>query len=164
MHILRTQSVVAVLVTSAALLTPLGLSAEADGEKAYQACAACHLPDGKGIVGAFPPIVGRINTIASLEGGRAYLIQAVSAGISGNIQVGTQTFAGVMPGHAGTMDTATIAAALNHALSLQGDAAEVDAFTADEVAKVQGTIEGKTMNDTAALRAELVSKHGDEWP
>ena len=40
-----------------------------DGEysaDAYASCAACHLPDGVGIPGAFPPIRNRAAKIAAL--------------------------------------------------------------------------------------------------
>ncbi len=81
---------------------------------AYATCAACHLADGAGIPGAFPPINNRVAIIAGLQGGREYLITVLSSGLMGTIEAGGGQFFGVMPGNKGLMSAADIAAARNY--------------------------------------------------
>ncbi|GEM81960.1 c-type cytochrome [Meiothermus hypogaeus] len=78
------------LVVVAALL---GLAIAADGAVLYsQNCAGCHGANGQGIPGVFPPLSGnpRIQD-------EAYVVKAIRQGISGPLEVGGQTYNGVMP-------------------------------------------------------------------
>jgi ubiquinol-cytochrome c reductase cytochrome c subunit len=71
----------------------LGLALAQDGKALYgQYCAACHGPEGQGIPGAIPPLVGnpRIQD-------EAYVIRVTREGISGPLEVGGVTYTGVMP-------------------------------------------------------------------
>ncbi len=64
------------------------------GEHIYRnVCAACHMPDGRGVPGNFPPLAASdyLNTDVK----RA--IRAVSEGLQGEIQVNGETFNNVMP-------------------------------------------------------------------
>lgn len=133
---------------------------------AYATCSACHLPDGAGVPGAFPPIRNRAGKIASLEGGRDYLITVVTYGLMGTIQVDGAQYFGVMAGNTGAMSAEDIAAALNYIVFelSDADAAGIDPFTADEVSKVQATITVKSPMGAGQLREKLVSEHGDQWP
>ena len=88
-------------------------SAEYRGD-AFATCSACHLPDGVGVPGAFPPIRNRAATIAGLDGGRDYLITVVTYGLMGTIQVDGVQYFGVMAGNAGSMTPEDIAAVLNY--------------------------------------------------
>ena len=142
------------------------VAAAQDGSAAYATCAACHLPDGVGIPGAFPPIRERAAKIAALDGGREYLITVVSYGLMGNIQVeGTQYF-GVMAGNFGTFDTAEVAAVLNYVVFELGDgeAAGVEPFTGEEVEKAQAAVALKSPAGGGQVREKLASEHGDQWP
>lgn len=156
----------AVLACSAFLLPVT--SASADDKAAYASCTACHLADGAGIPGAFPPLRNRVAAIAGLEGGREYLIAVVSSGLMGQIEVAGIRYFGVMPGNKGPMSPADIAAAINHVASeLVDDKSKVSDFrpiTAEEVADVQaGTATGSPAA-AAELRKELVARHGERWP
>ena len=135
---------------------------------AYSACAVCHLADGAGIPGAFPPIRNRAGAIAVLDGGREYLMTVVAHGLMGSIRAGGQNYVGVMPGHSGTMDAAKIAAALNFAVFELSDdteaVADVEPFTAAEVNAVTADVEAPSPMTAADLRTELTKRHGDEWP
>lgn len=78
------------LVVMAALL---GLAIAADGGQLYsQNCAGCHGANGQGIPGVFPPLAG--NPRMQDE---AYVVKAIRQGISGPLEVGGQTYNGVMP-------------------------------------------------------------------
>ena len=132
----------------------------------YATCAACHLPDGAGVPGAFPPIRNRAAAIAALEGGREYLIAVVAYGLMGTIQVeGTQYF-GVMAGNAGAMSPEEIAAALNYVVFElnENDASGNEPFTASEVENVQAGIVTRSPAGAGTMRPELAGKPGEQWP
>jgi cytochrome c553 len=139
-------------------------SAQEDDAAAYASCAACHLPDGVGVPGAFPPIRDRAARIAALEGGREYLITVVSYGLMGTIQVEGVQYFGVMAGNMGALDEAGIAAALNHIVFGLGDGEGLELFTAEEVLAVQADIALKSPAGGGQLREKLVAEHGDQWP
>ena len=114
------------------------------GGKVYQRCAACHLPTGAGVPGAFPRLAGRINQAATGDGGRDYLVMVVSKGLVGEIEIDGRKYRGVMPAQAGLTDE-DIAAVLNYAMALKtpGEAAPAattepaEPFTKEEVAEIR---------------------------
>ncbi len=135
------------------------------GADAYAVCSACHLATGEGIPGAFPPLRNRAAKIATLEGGRDYLISVVSSGLMGAMQADGMTYAGVMPGHQGSMSKQQIADALNYVVfELADETAEPTAFTAEEVGARQDAVDGPSPAVAQAMRGVLMEKHGDEWP
>ena len=54
------------LIGAVALFAANAISSEPD-KADYQRCAACHLPTGEGIPGAFPPLKGRVAKIAASD-------------------------------------------------------------------------------------------------
>ena len=141
-------------------------TAEGYAAESYATCSACHLPDGAGVPGAFPPVRGRAARIAARDGGRAYLIAVVSYGLMGTIEVAGARYFGVMAGTAGALQPDDIAAALNYVVFELDDAAAagVEPFTAAEVEKVQAETKLKSPAGGGELRKALESRHGDEWP
>ncbi len=135
---------------------------------AFATCSACHLADGAGIPGAFPPLRNRLATMASFDGGRDYLIAVVSFGLMGTIEVGGMQYFGVMAGNNGAMTAEEIASVLNYAvLELVDDkdaARSVPAFTADEVSDSQAKISTPSPAAAAELREVLLEQNGDQWP
>ena len=108
------------------------------GQQVYAAnCAACHQPQGQGIPGAFPPLAGHAAVVATVDGGREYLIDVLLYGLQGPIEVEGQTYNGVMPAW-GHLQDAEIADVLNFIVQLGGeDAGLPDGFepiTAEDVA------------------------------
>ena len=134
----------------------------------FAVCAACHLDDGKGVPGAFPPLRSRSTEMAALEGGREYLITVVSFGLMGTIQAEGQSYFGVMPGHAGSMQADAIAAALNYLVfELNDDAKVADTvkpFSARDVNAVQAYTVGGDPMTAGQLRNTLLTRHGEKWP
>lgn len=64
------------------------------GKRVYQqTCFACHLPNGVGMKGVFPPLAKSDFLMADKD--RA--IRVITDGLSGEIQVNDQTYNGVMP-------------------------------------------------------------------
>lgn len=153
------------LLAGALALLVVATAAGADnGEAAYQRCAACHLPTGEGIPGAFPPLKGRVARIAASEEGRAYLVAVVNAGLMGSITVDGMPYMGVMPAQGSLYDAAGIGEVLNYAVQvLDGDNAPADwqPFTAEEVAGLIEANAAATSNSNAGLRQALLEKHPD---
>ncbi len=150
-------------------------SVTADGEvedaysaDAYATCTACHLADGVGIPGAFPPINNRVAAIAGLQGGREFLITAVSFGLMGTIEAGGARFAGVMPGSKGLMSADDIAAALNYVIfelvDDQDQKTDIEPITAAEVVALQSHVSAGGPATAGALRTQLAERNGDKWP
>lgn len=109
---------------------PVVAQAAADGAAIYKRCAACHLANGAGVPGAFPPLRADIRALAGNAAGRRYLALVVIKGVSGPITVEGKPYRGVMPAQAGLND-AQIAAVLNHILK----GASAKPFTPAEVAQ-----------------------------
>jgi mono/diheme cytochrome c family protein len=137
-----------------------------EGSEAYATCTACHMADGVGIPGAFPPIRDRVAKIAALDGGRDYLIAVVTYGLMGAIEVEGAQYFGIMAGNSGTHDAADVAAVLNYVVFELGDgkSAGVEPFTAEEVEKAQAAVELKSPAGGGQIREKLVSEHGAQWP
>ena len=55
-------------------------SAADDGATVFKRCAACHLGDGAGVPGAFPPLKANAQSLAATAPGRRYLALAVIRG------------------------------------------------------------------------------------
>lgn len=100
-----------------------------DGATIYKRCAACHLANGAGVPGAFPPLKSDVRALAGTAAGRRYLALVVIRGVSGPITVEGKAYRGMMPAQAGLND-AQVAAVLNHVV--RGGSAK--AFTAREIA------------------------------
>ncbi len=128
-----------------------------EGPRLYQRCAACHLPDGRGVPGAYPTLAGRLGHAASSDRGRTYLAMTVIAGVMGPIEVDGKRFMGVMPAQAGLTDE-DVAAVLNFAVDLQapGTAApqvRLERFTTEEVAAIRAAHPQASPHTVLALRA-----------
>ena len=158
--------VAAGLMAALAAVTHAEDSPEGYSADAFATCSACHLADGVGVPGAFPPIRNRGAAIAALDGGRDYLITVVSYGLMGTIQVEGMQYFGVMAGNTGTLSATDIAATLNYVVFElnDGDASGVDPFTAEEVDKAQAAESVKSPTAAGKLRGQLATKHGDQWP
>lgn len=124
-----------------------------DGATVYKRCAACHLPNGAGVPGAFPPLKADAAALARTPEGRRYLALAVIRGVSGPITVGGKPFRGTMPAHAGLND-AEVAAVLNHALK----ESPMKPFSAGEIAGFRAGSAALNSAAVGRLRASAAVK------
>ena len=148
------------LSVSALLL--LGSAAHAASPPAFKACAACHLANGQGVPGAFPPLSGRIASIASTADGRRYLVAAPTFGLSGKVTIGTTDYRGVMPRQSG-LSASDLAAILNYLATDLGGGKGVGTFkpfTAAEVEKLRNINPAMSPADVAKLRATTPTAAG----
>ncbi len=146
----------ALLMLAALAATPA--IAAADGAAIYKRCAACHLPTGAGVPGAFPPLGPDFATLAKAPAGRRYVILGVIKGISGPIIVGGKPYRGVMPAQAG-LDDEAVAAVLNHvSVTFAKTGKGAAPFTAGEVAKVRAGAGALNAAGVGALHAAAGGK------
>jgi len=100
------------------------LSADVDhpgGQLYMENCAMCHLPDGKGVEG-IPPLINSDWVV----GDRKRLINAVLAGLSGEIEVNGEKYNQEMPGFGNSLNDQELASLLS--------------FVRGYFGKVEGTI------------------------
>lgn len=140
------------------LAAPAALAdAAADGARHYQRCAACHLPTGAGVPGAFPPLGADFRALAVTPAGREYLALVVIKGLMGPLTVEGKTYVGVMP--AQPLDDAGVAAVLNHVAANIAKVGEgFQPYTADEVAAVRASGKALTSADVARRHAMVGGK------
>ncbi len=149
------QSLALALVLAAAW----GNGAAAQGDKLFvKHCQACHQPNGRGLPGIYPPLVGHIGQFLRVPEGRPYLVRAVAFGLWGVMVVEGRPYRGFMPPQTKLSD-AQIAAVLNYVLrDLEPDPpADFTPYTAAEVADYRQRTAGPTevLNERHALLAAL---------
>jgi cytochrome c553 len=143
-----------------ALLSAPALALETDsklGKKIYTTCSACHLADGKGVVGAFPPIANRLNDIAVDSLGREYLISVVLLGLKGSIKADGKSYYGVMQGFSANFSDEEISAVLNYVIvDLSTKKPEkFESFSALEVKKLRDLKDEKKLASSHTQRKQL---------
>lgn len=143
------------------------------GKDMYQRCAACHLPNGAGVPGAFPALRKNVIQLASNDAGRDYLTYVVRKGISGAIEVDGATYRGVMPAVTADLTDDAVAALLNYmvlqvAPREEGalvDASDFKPFAASEIAdRSNAVFETHTRKEILMLRAKSFSENAEERP
>ncbi len=84
-------------LTSILILLSARLVYADDETDFYQRCASCHLENGKGVEGAFPPLRGHIDRFFETPDGRGYLVHIILHGLQGQINVKGTPYFGFMP-------------------------------------------------------------------
>ena len=107
----------------------------ADGQEIYMTrCLSCHMANGEGVQGVFPPIANS----PYVSGDKGVLIRMILHGLRGEIVVHDVTYNGMMPPWGGFLDDQQIAEVTTYIRSNFGNDAE--AITADEVASVRAFV------------------------
>ncbi len=114
-------------------------------------CAVCHGPEAAGIPGSFPSLHEQVVGFAKIPAGREYLVMVVTTGLIGELQVGGNTYHGVMPAQS-TLSEVEVAAVLNYLGSGLGKLKPPPAFGAKEVTEVRERHADKSPQNTRALR------------
>ena len=92
-------------------------------------CAQCHLPNGKGIPGTFPPLAGS----DWLKNKRTESIHSVKYGLKGTITVNGQTYQQMMPNPG--LENDEVADVMNYIMNSWGNTQE-KSVTPDEVISI----------------------------
>lgn len=126
------------------------------GETVFNTCAACHMPTGEGIPGAFPPLIWLPETYAK-EGGKEYLISVILQGLNGPITSKGQAYAGFMQAFSPTLNDDEVAGVLNYVLTtIAKNPVNADApVTAKDVNALRKKIADGTVASSHALRQKL---------
>lgn len=113
------------------------MASELNGKKFYKKCAACHQSNGDGITGIFPKLNTGMDRFATSEAGRSYLVLVIYNGLRGALEIGDDTFNGVMMRQAGGKSASDVADVLNYILNSFYPNNKLEPFTADEVQKIK---------------------------
>jgi mono/diheme cytochrome c family protein len=132
----------------------LGVGAQNQGPSLFAIhCSTCHQADGSGTVGLAPALKG--DHWEKLGKDRSYLLNVITKGLSGRIEVHGQTFMGHMPSFASQLDDASLAAIATHVLELQHPASLAVPYSVEDVAAVRKDSGNPTQ--TRQLRQSLLS-------
>ncbi|BDU57104.1 hypothetical protein LMORI2_00860 [Limnohabitans sp. MORI2] len=113
-----------------------GVGAQTTGAALFEThCSTCHQTDGGGTVGLAPALKGE--HWQALNKDRQYLLTVLTKGLSGRIEVNGQVFIGNMPSFASQLDDAALAVLAQHVRTLQRDAQQGQAYSAEEVFAVR---------------------------
>jgi mono/diheme cytochrome c family protein len=131
---------------AALLLFPAALSAQQarTGPQVYAICLACHMANGAGLPGAFPPLAGS----EWVTGRPEVPIAIVLHGLQGEITVKGTKFNGVMTAWGPMLSDQEVANVVTYVRSQFGNSAS--AVTAADVAKVRAATRTQTQGFTAA--------------
>jgi cbb3-type cytochrome c oxidase subunit III len=120
------------LLGVAAAAAPARAQAQADGAKVFATvCASCHQASGQGVPGAFPPLAGS----EWVTGDEARLVKIILHGVTGEIDVEGEIYAGMMPPWGGALSDAEVAAVATYVRSNFGNKAP--AVTVDTVKRLR---------------------------
>lgn len=121
-----------VMALSGLLIASAPAEAQADGAKVYATvCSSCHQATGQGVPGAFPPLAGS----EWVTGDETRIVKIILHGVTGEIDVAGEMFAGMMPPWGGGLDDAEIAAVATYVRSNFGN--EAPAVTAETVKRIR---------------------------
>jgi mono/diheme cytochrome c family protein len=147
-QILAVLGIAVTLVSVAALPEPTATGASVFANH----CAVCHGPDAAGIPGSFPSLHEQLIGFAKTPAGREYLVMVVTTGLVGELQVGGNTYHGVMPPQS-TLSEAEVAAALNYLASGLGKIKPASTpFSAKSVVEIRARHPDRSALNTRALR------------
>ena len=151
--------ILATLLVACSLFISCKLLANEDlalGKQVYTTCSACHLATGEGIPGAFPPLNNK-HKMATLEGGKNYVISVVLQGINGPLTIGGTQYNGYMQAFAMNFTDSEIAAVLNYVtteVSVPSDKT-LSPFTQTDVANIRQKIALGNWPKSRELRSSL---------
>lgn len=114
----------------------LGIGQHAPGADTdhYARCAACHLDDGAGVPGLFPPLKGHVQRFFATRDGRSYLARLVVGGTTGSVDIQGVRYMGAMPAVVADLSDADVADLLTALVARFGAAGPSSGFTPQDVA------------------------------
>ena len=149
------------LLVAALMVALASLAFAGDGKAVYnQFCASCHMANGQGTPGVFPPLANWAGNFVKEDDGRAVLVHIAAFGMQGQISVLGKTYNGFMPPYA-QLSNEQIADLFNYILGeWNKDLLPKDfkPFAADEVAKYRA--KALTPADVLKERNALAEKLG----
>jgi mono/diheme cytochrome c family protein len=132
--------------------------AASSGQALFSRCAACHLADGQGVPGLFPPLADRLGTLMSKAGARDYVVLVVQMGLTGELQIDGSPYQGVMPAQGPDLGNEGVAAVLNYVfkqLNRKSLPAGWTEFSGAEVARIIARHQDESSVQRLTLRSSL---------
>jgi mono/diheme cytochrome c family protein len=115
-----------------------------EGARLYaRACASCHMAQGQGVDGTFPPLVAS----EWVTGPPGHLVRIVLHGVTGPLMVDGEEYAGTMPPQGAALSDADIAALSSYVRTAWGN--DASPVTAAEVAAIRAASRGRNTPWTA---------------
>ena len=149
------------LLIAVFMMALASLAFAGDGKAVYnQFCASCHMANGQGNPGVFPPLANWVGNFVKNDDGRAVLVHIVAFGMQGQISAQGKTYNGFMPAYA-QLSNKQVADLYNFILTEWNKdllPKGFKPFTADEVAKYRA--KALTPPDVLKERNELAAKLG----
>ncbi|WP_417451412.1 c-type cytochrome [Kordiimonas sp.] len=136
------------------MTSPLGATDLEAGAKLYKRCAACHLADGAGVPGAFPPLTGKPAAWFTEKEARQYLVMVLNKGLAGKLEVAGVTYRGIMPAQGSWLKDEGTAETLNYVMMELNGATDARPFSAEEVANIKSTMAGQNARTLMQLRPQ----------
>ncbi len=130
----------------------------AEQPEEFRGCAACHLPSAKGVAGMFPPLTGRLGSLANSSQGRDYLVMVIEAGLMGSLTIEGAVYRGVMPPQGAGLGDQGIAVALNYLLqefNAESLGETWNPFTPKEVSHIKARYPQASGQDVYRLRQKV---------
>lgn len=161
-HINSTKSSVRGALVAAGMLifslAPLRSTAEPmRGRDLFVRCAACHMANGVGVPGSFPPLAAGLGQLTAVPQGRDYLVLVVQLGLMGDLQIDGVQYRGVMPAQGPELGNEGVAAVLNYVLKQFNQKtlpAGWRSFSATEVARIKANHPNPSGAQLQQLRAD----------
>ncbi len=147
-------AVTAILNAKPAVTADVSADTAAGQEVFAQVCAACHMPTGTGLPGAFPPLAGHFPEVLAAGGGHDYAVSVVLFGLQGAINVSGQAYNSIMPPQQQLTDQ-QVADVLNYVAVAWGNEppAGAEPFTPEGVAAIRG--QGLSSQQVQQARGDL---------
>lgn len=101
-------------------------------------CQLCHQPDGSGMPGVFPPIIGAEQVV----GDPGPLVLIILHGLAGPVTVQGQVYSGMMPGWGNVMSDAEVAAVASYVR--QWETNDAGPVSPDQVAALRAATQDRT--------------------
>lgn len=106
-----------------------------DGQEIYMTrCLSCHMSNGEGVQGVFPPLANSEH----VNGDKGVLVRMILHGLRGEIVVNDVTYNGMMPPWGGFLNDQQVADVITYIRSNFGN--DADAVTAEEVAIIRAAV------------------------
>lgn len=149
------------LIAHSALFVGLSSASAADKEtNFYQRCASCHLKNGAGVIGLYPPLAGHIDAFLDSTDGRAYLLQVTLYGLQGRVKVNGTTYFGAMPNVVAGLDAQNIQALMGELVQKFGTKKQQAKGSLFPIAEIKRAMQQpkSTRAEMKVLRAQVFGK------
>lgn len=128
------------------------------GKELFSRCEACHLQNGSGVPGSFPPLASRLGPIMKTSRGRDYLALVVQYGLVGELYIDGSRYFGAMPAQGPNLGDRGVAIVLNYImkqLNARTLPAGWEKYSGAEVSRIEARYPNLTPTGLLKLRVDV---------